>query len=49
MNDRLMKETGVDAVYYCPHHPEGKVKEYRKKMLVPEAGDGASESGCQRP
>ena len=40
MNDRLMKETGVDAVYYCPHHPEGKVKEYRKKCSCrkPEMG-----------
>ncbi len=25
-----LKEEGVeiDAVYYCPHHPEGKIKEY---------------------
>ena len=40
MNDRLIKETGVDAVYYCPHHPEGKVKEYRKKCSCrkPETG-----------
>ena len=40
MNDRLMKETGVDAVYYCPHHPEGKVKEYRKECSCrkPEMG-----------
>ena len=25
MNRRLMRETGVDAVYYCPHHPGGLV------------------------
>lgn len=22
MNELLMSETGVDAVYYCPHHPD---------------------------
>ncbi len=30
MNTRLIKETGVDAVYYCPHHPEGKIAKYKK-------------------
>lgn len=27
----LLKEKGarIDALYYCPHHPEGKVEEYR--------------------
>ena len=29
MNDYLIDETGVDAVYYCPHHPKGSVKQYR--------------------
>lgn len=31
MNDYLKKITGIDAVYYCPHHPEGKVDQYRRK------------------
>lgn len=30
MNAYLIQQTGVDAVYYCPHHPEGKVERYRK-------------------
>ena len=30
MNDRLIKETGVDALYYCPHHPNGMVPRYTK-------------------
>ncbi|WP_051204623.1 D-glycero-alpha-D-manno-heptose-1,7-bisphosphate 7-phosphatase [Butyrivibrio sp. VCD2006] len=30
MNDKLLLETGVDAIYYCPHHPHGKVLEYTK-------------------
>ena len=24
MNAYLMRQTGVDAVYYCPHHPKEK-------------------------
>ena len=27
MNDYLIDKTGVDAVYYCPHHPKGSVKQ----------------------
>ena len=30
MNRYLTEQTGVDAVYYCPHHPEGKIERYRK-------------------
>lgn len=29
MNDELIDKTGVDAVFYCPHHPEGKIKQYQ--------------------
>ena len=28
MNRTLMRRTGVDAVYYCPHHWQGTVKKY---------------------
>lgn len=28
INVCLQRETGVDAVYYCPHHPNGEVKAY---------------------
>lgn len=28
MNDRLIRQTGVDAVYYCPHHPGGCMEGY---------------------
>ncbi len=30
MNEFLIKETGLDALYYCPHHPEG-IGIYRRK------------------
>lgn len=28
MNARLEMKTGVDAVYYCPHYPTGKIQKY---------------------
>lgn len=37
MNDILRKQTNVDAIFYCPHHPEGKIEKYRKKC------------GCRKP
>ena len=40
MNAFLKEVTGVDAIYYCPHHPNGDVDEYRKicKCRKPEIG-----------
>ena len=31
MNEWLMQQTNVDAIYYCPHHPEGCVEKYAGK------------------
>jgi D,D-heptose 1,7-bisphosphate phosphatase len=27
------KDAEIDAIYYCPHHPEATLKQYRKKCL----------------
>lgn len=43
MNEYLMKKTGVDAVYYCPHHPEGKVTEYKRNCSCRKPGMGMFE------
>ncbi|MCR5237981.1 MAG: HAD family hydrolase [Lachnospiraceae bacterium] len=37
INGHLQSETGVDAVYYCPHYKDGLVKEY------------AIECDCRKP
>lgn len=29
MHKYMQQKTGIDAVYYCPHHPEGKIEKYR--------------------
>ncbi len=31
MNEYLISETGVDSVYYCPHHEKGIVSKYAVK------------------
>ena len=28
MNQKLIQETGADAIYYCPHYPQGIVEKY---------------------
>lgn len=38
MNAYLQKKTGVDGVYYCPHHPAGIIKKYRKQCECRKPG-----------
>ncbi len=47
MNRRLMRETGVDAVYYCPHHPGGTVKKYAMKCNCRKPQTGLLEEACR--
>lgn len=47
MNDYLMKQTNVDAIFYCPHHPEGKVERYRKECVCRKPGTGMFEAACR--
>lgn len=48
MNSYLMEQTGVDAVYYCPHHPDGKIAGYRKICRCRKPGIGMFEAACDR-
>lgn len=47
MNVYLQKMTGVDAVYYCPHHPDGKAGQYRKSCSCRKPGTGLLEQACK--
>ena len=38
INIYLQKETGVDAIYYCPHHPEGIVGKYKVRCECRKPG-----------
>ena len=42
----LKQETGVDAIYYCPHHPEGKIQQYQKICHCRKPGTGMIEQAC---
>lgn len=48
MNDYLMRQTGVDAVYYCPHHPEGSVEKYRKVCRCRKPKIGMFQEACRK-
>lgn len=47
MNRILMRKTGVDAVYYCPHHPEGIVKKYALTCDCRKPKSGLFEKACR--
>lgn len=46
MNQMLIRETGVDAVYYCPHHPEGIVKKYAVACSCRKPQTGLLKKAC---
>lgn len=46
MNRFLLEELGIHAVYYCPHHPNGIVKEYAKKCNCRKPLTGLLEQAC---
>ncbi len=47
MNEYLIRQTGVDKVYYCPHHPEGKIEIYRKKCQCRKPETGMFQEACR--
>lgn len=46
INEYLAAQTGLDALYYCPHHPEGMGK-YRKKCNCRKPRIGMVEQAMQ--
>lgn len=47
MNRYLRQKTGVDAIYYCPHHPKGEISEYRKECHCRKPDTGMIEQACR--
>lgn len=47
MNSYLIQKTGVDAVYYCPHHPEGRVEKYKKECQCRKPEIGMFQMACK--
>lgn len=46
MNQYLLESIGVDGVYYCPHHPEGRIERYRKVCKCRKPKTGLLEQAC---
>ncbi len=47
LNEKLMQETGVDGIYYCPHHPEGVVPEYAITCNCRKPKTGLIQRACE--
>lgn len=47
MNQYLIEKTAVDAIYYCPHHPEGKIEKYRQICHCRKPKVGMFEKACR--
>lgn len=47
MNQYLKCQTNVDAVYYCPHHPEGAIGKYRMKCSCRKPETGMFQAACR--
>lgn len=47
MHKYIQQKTGVDAVYYCPHHPEGKVERYSIICDCRKPKTGMFEQACR--
>lgn len=47
MNQFLLKETGVDAIYYCPHYEQGIIPKYTKPCSCRKPGIGMIELACK--
>lgn len=47
MNRHLMEKTGVDAVYYCPHHENGIVRAYASKCRCRKPAAGMIWQACR--
>lgn len=47
MNRYLMEQTGVDAVYYCPHYERGIVPEYTTQCVCRKPQTGMINFACR--
>ncbi len=40
--------TGIDAYYYCPHHPDAAVEKYRRECRCRKPGTGMPEEAAEQ-
>ena len=42
------RDARVDAIYYCPHHPDGPLEDYRRKCRCRKPATGMLEEAAKR-
>ncbi|WP_330363798.1 D-glycero-alpha-D-manno-heptose-1,7-bisphosphate 7-phosphatase [Butyrivibrio sp. WCD2001] len=47
MNQLVMEQTGIDALYYCPHHPQGIVPKYTMVCNCRKPKTGMIDQACK--
>lgn len=47
MNNKLIIETGVDEVYYCPYHIDGAIKKYKIDSPLRKPKTGMVDMACK--
>lgn len=47
MNEKLIKELGVDAVYYCPHYKDGIIEKYSHACDCRKPATGMIKRACK--
>ncbi|WP_296769603.1 HAD family hydrolase [Selenomonas sp.] len=49
MNNELAKiGAHLDALFYCPHHPDGKIPQYTKSCTCRKPGTGMIDDACKK-
>lgn len=47
LHEKIKKETGVDAIYYCPHHKDGSIPKYTFSCDCRKPQIGMIEKACK--
>lgn len=47
MNQYLIEQIGIDAIYYCPHYPKGKISKYSITCHCRKPDVGLIEKACK--
>lgn len=47
LHEKIRQETKVDAIYYCPHHPQGNISSYAISCNCRKPKTGLIERACK--
>lgn len=47
LHEKIKEESGVDAIYYCPHYVQGKIKKYSVECACRKPGTKLIDNACK--